>query len=87
MALQFLKDVKPPDAALVVPAGQPCRMALEVQLYEGAGEAGGYLLITVGVDTLSAPDTTPGQYEPKGTVIEHSSMEVGLVYDPPSGNS
>lgn len=85
MALQSLKDVKPPDAALVVPAGQPCRMALDVALY--TGEAGRYELIAVGLNTVSSPDTTPGQKKPKGTVLEHSSMDLGSVYDPPSGNS
>lgn len=57
MLVQFWNDVKPPDAVLVVPAGQLCRVELEVTLpATGVKE-----LITVGLDTFSTPDTTPGQ--------------------------
>jgi hypothetical protein len=53
--------MKPPEPALVVPAGQLCRTALEVKLDTGAGEIGGYELIAVGLVTVNSPDTTPGQ--------------------------
>jgi hypothetical protein len=57
MLVQFWNDVKPPEAVLVVPAGQLCRVELEVTLpATGVKE-----LINVGLDTFSTPDTTPGQ--------------------------